>query len=83
MDGRRQDGEAWVRVDQTARTMEWGSDGPRRDRGRRSVTAEGDPTAVEITIETDSVHDTAVDTAIGTTSDPLRLLLEAGTVPGP
>ncbi|WP_460957902.1 SRPBCC family protein [Parasphingorhabdus pacifica] len=41
VEGQRREGEAWIRQDTQARTMQWGSEGANNYRGELAVTEDG------------------------------------------
>jgi uncharacterized membrane protein len=56
-DGTEVAGDAWFRVDASARTLEWGSEGPSAYRGRLEVRPSGDGSEVEVHLHTTRVED--------------------------
>ena len=56
-DGQEVQGDAWFRVDATARTLEWGSEGPSEYAGRLEVRPAGDGSEVEVHLRTTRVPD--------------------------
>lgn len=56
-DGTEVQGDAWFRVDETARRIEWGSEGPSEYAGHLEVTARGDSSEVEVHLHTTRVED--------------------------
>ncbi len=58
IDGREREGEAWFRVDQEARRVEWGSEGPNDYHGWLDVTdAGGGRSTVTVHVSTVRVED--------------------------
>ena len=51
-DGTEVQGDAWFRVDTSARTLEWGSEGPSEYAGRLAVRPSGDGSEVEVHLRT-------------------------------
>lgn len=49
------EGEAWFRVDDAAKSLSWGSEGPNDYHGELEVTGVGDTSTVSVTIHTE--HD--------------------------
>ncbi len=45
-------GEAWFRVDDVARTIRWGSEGPNEYRGELEVSGEGETSEVTVRLHT-------------------------------
>jgi len=56
-DGTEVEGDAWFRVDASARTLEWGSEGPSEYAGRLAVRPSGDGSEVEVQLRTTRVQD--------------------------
>ena len=56
-DGQEVQGDAWFRVDASARTLEWGSEGPSSYAGRLEVRPSGDGSEVEVHLHTTRVED--------------------------
>ena len=58
VDGREQEGEAWFRVDQEAKQVEWGSEGPNDYQGWLDVTDQGGGrSSVAVRVSTVRVED--------------------------
>ena len=55
-DGTTVEGDAWFRVDASARTLEWGSEGPSAYAGRLAVRPAGDGSEVEVQLRTTRVE---------------------------
>ncbi len=55
-DGTEVEGDAWFRVDASARRLEWGSVGPSVYAGRIDVRAAGDGSEVEVQLRTTRVE---------------------------
>jgi uncharacterized membrane protein len=56
-DGTEVQGDAWFRVDDAAKRLEWGSEGPSSYHGSLDVTADGDGSRVEVRLHTTRVQD--------------------------
>lgn len=54
-DGQEVEGDAWFRVDESARRIEWGSEGPSGYHGHLAVSGDGDGSRVEVHISTERV----------------------------
>ena len=55
-DGQEVQGDAWFRVDASARTLEWGSEGPSEYAGKLEVRPSGDGSEVEVQLRTTRVE---------------------------
>ena len=74
----RVEGEAWFQVDDEARTIQWGSEGPNEYRGELRVTGEGSSSQVAVRLETK--HDAAgeIERDLEQTVANVKRLVEAG-----
>jgi uncharacterized membrane protein len=70
-DGNRVEGDAWFRVDEAARRIEWGSEGPGDYRGHLDVTPSGGGSSVEV-----HLHTARVDDGNSEVEDELRKTLD-------
>ncbi len=75
-DGQTVEGDAWFRVDQGAKRIEWGSEGPNDYHGHLDVTEEGRSSRVEVHISTARVTSGEVDRGIEDTLAAIRRLVE-------
>jgi carbon monoxide dehydrogenase subunit G len=76
---KRVEGEAWFRVDDDARSIQWGSEGPNRYHGELQVTGEGRTSKVAVRLETK--HDAAdeIERDLAATVANVKRLVESGT----
>ena len=83
LDGTTREGEAWFRIDQERRHLEWGSEGPGDYHGSLDVTGDGGTSSVTVFLHTER-HDSAdIDQGISDTLAAVKRLVEAGPAPGP
>jgi len=75
-DGQTVEGDAWFRVDQEAKRVEWGSEGPNDYHGHLDVSEEGRSSRVEVHISTARVTSDEVDRGIEETLASIRRLVE-------
>ncbi len=77
VDGQKVEGEAWFRVDDGARRIEWGSEGPNDYSGWLSV-ANGDDggSTVEVHVSTERAANGDVDEGLEQTLDNIKRLVE-------
>lgn len=72
------EGEAWFRVDDGARSLSWGSEGPNDYKGELKVTGDGDTSTVSVAIHTE--HDEEgndIDEGLKGTLSNIKRLVEA------
>ena len=72
--------DAWFRVDQDGRLIEWGSEGESNYHGRLRVTEDGDGSEVTVDLHTEraSVQDDEVQAGIDDTLATVKRLVEGG-----
>jgi uncharacterized membrane protein len=77
VEGQRVEGEAWFRVDDTQRRIEWGSEGPNDYSGWLRV-ADGDNggSTVEVHVSTERAANGDVDQGLEQTLDNIKRLVE-------
>ncbi len=56
-DGQTVQGDAWFRVDESAKKIEWGAEGPSSYSGSLDVDGQGDSSSVTVTLHTTRVQD--------------------------
>jgi uncharacterized membrane protein len=78
-DGQEVQGDAWFRVDASARRLEWGSEGPSSYAGRLEVRPSGSGSEVEVHLHTTRVEDgdAEVQDGISETLDKIKERAEA------
>lgn len=78
--GTEVEADAWFRVDDEARTIEWGSEGASGYRGRLTVTAAGDGSQVQVDLHTErvSAEDDEVRSGIDETLRTIKRIAETG-----
>lgn len=81
VNGSREEGEAWFRVDNAQQHIEWGSEGDSGYRGLLDVT--GDDQASTVTVQLHTEHGAAdqIDGGISATLGQVRRLVEVGPAP--
>ena len=79
-DGREVEGDATFTVDDAAKTLEWGSEGPSSYGGRLEVTADGDGSTLTVHLHTTRVEagDAQVQQGIDETVANVKRLVEGG-----
>jgi hypothetical protein len=80
-DGQEVQGDAWFRVDATARTLEWGSEGPSAYAGRLEVRPAGDGSEVEVHLRTTRVEEGDVEVQDGISETLQRIKDRAESLP--
>jgi uncharacterized membrane protein len=83
LNGTTREAEAWFRVDQERRHVEWGSEGPDNYHGYLDVTGDGRTSSVTVFLHTERVDSGAIDQGIADTLAEVKRLVEAGAAPGP
>lgn len=81
--GVTREGEAWFRVDQERRHLEWGSEGPDNYHGYLDVTGDSVTASVTVFLHTERVDSGGIDRGIAGTLAEIKQLVEAGPAPGP
>jgi uncharacterized membrane protein len=77
VDGQKVEGEAWFRVDDGARRIEWGSEGPNDYSGWLSVAnGDGGGSTVEVHVSTERAANGDVDEGLEQTLDNIKRLVE-------
>lgn len=72
-------GEAWFRVQDGDKKMEWGSEGPNNYSGQLEVSGGGDASTVSVTIRTEHAEEgNDIDAALRETLANIKRLVEAG-----
>lgn len=79
-DGTQVQGDAWFRVDQAAKHIDWGSEGPSDYAGRLDVTADGDGSTVTVYLHTTRGEGREVQDGIDETLAKIKELVERGAV---
>jgi uncharacterized membrane protein len=74
--GETERGEAWFRVDRTARRIQWGSEGENDYSGTIDLRAEQDRTVVDIELHTEHDAGEEIDRSLDTTLDHIQQQLE-------
>ena len=80
------EGEAWFRVDEDARRIEWGSEGPNDYHGWLAVSGDDQRSEVEVHVSTSRTDDPEVNEGIRATLAHIREQMEGdvdGGEPGP
>lgn len=80
VDGQTVEGEAWFRVDQDARRLEWGSEGNSGYRGALDVTGDTIST-VTVSLHTEEVESERITQGLLETLSEIKRLVEAGPAP--
>lgn len=71
-------GEAWFRVDESARMLSWGSEGPNNYSGELDLTPDGDDACtVAVRIQTENVEEERVQRGLRDAVDRVAKALEA------
>ena len=81
--GTRREGEAWFRVDQERRHLEWGSEGPDNYHGYLDVTGDAGTSLVTVFLHTERHDSGEIDRGIAETLATVKRLVEVGPAPGP
>ena len=76
--GETEHGEAWFRVDRTARRIQWGSEGDNDYAGMLDLRADQDRTIVDIELRTEHAAAEEIDQSLDTTLDHIQQQIEAG-----
>ncbi len=74
-------GEAWLRVNQAERRLEWGSEGPNDYHGELDVTGDGHTSRVVIRLHTERAEGPAVDQGLAETVATLKQIVEQRSPP--
>lgn len=83
VDGETTEGQAWFRVDEDARHLAWGSQGPHDYYGELDVTGDDTTSVVTVSLHTERAGGDQVDEGILATLASVKSLVEAGPAPGP
>jgi uncharacterized membrane protein len=82
LNGQTVEGEAWFRVDDAARRIEWGSEGPNNYSGWLRVDdGEGGGSTVEVHVSTERVANGDVDDGLTQTLDNIKRVVEEQGAP--
>lgn len=81
-DGTEAQGNAWFTVDQSAKHIDWGSEGPSDYAGRLDVTADGDGSTVTVYLHTTRAEGAEVQDGIDETLAKIKELVEQRGVVG-
>lgn len=81
LDGRTVEGEAWFRVNQNARRIEWGSEGPNDYHGWLEVQGDSERSTVAVHLSTQRVANGEVDQGIEETLQKIKRLVEQAGAP--
>lgn len=78
-DGTEVQGDAWFKVDEAAKKLHWGSEGPSEYEGELEVTGEGGSSTVEVRLRTTRVEpaDAGVKDGITETLANIKRLVES------
>jgi uncharacterized membrane protein len=74
--GREVEGKAWFKVDEQARTISWGSEGPNDYHGRLAVTGQGGSSEVEVHVSTERVESDEIDHGLADTLASIKQKVE-------
>jgi uncharacterized membrane protein len=83
VNGTTREGEAWFRVDQERRHLEWGSEGPDDYHGYLDVTGDGGTSLVTVFLHTERHDSGDIGRGVTDTLAAIKRLVEAGPAPGP
>jgi len=72
------EGEAWFRVDEDARTIAWGSEGPNEYRGELEVSGNGGSSEVAVRRQTKRGASDEIEQELETTLANVKRLVEGG-----
>ncbi len=81
VNGAREEGQAWFRVDEQSKHLEWGSEGTNGYRGSLDVTGDEHTSTVRVTLHTEHGDSTQISKGIATTLDKIRHLIKEGPAP--
>jgi hypothetical protein len=76
VDGQTEHGEAWLRVDRTARRIQWGAHDDSGYSGTIDLSADQDRTIITIELHTEHTASDQIDQALDTTLDQIQHQLE-------
>jgi uncharacterized membrane protein len=71
------EGEAWFEIDQDARTLSWGSEGPNDYSGHLQVSGDGYTSVVEVGLRTERAAADEIQEGLEQTVAVLKLILES------
>jgi uncharacterized membrane protein len=83
LNGTTREGEAWFRIDQERRHLDWGSEGPDNYHGYLDVTGDGESSSVTVFLHTERHDSNDIDRGIAETLATVKRLVETGSAPGP
>ncbi|HEX8095786.1 SRPBCC family protein [Jatrophihabitans sp.] len=69
--------EAWFEVDQEAKTLSWGSEGPNDYTGQLQVTGTGSHSVVEVTLRTERTGGQEIQEGLEQTVAVIKLIMES------
>jgi uncharacterized membrane protein len=78
VEGREVGGEAWFRVDEPARKIAWGSEGPNDYHGELEVTGEGERSQVAVRLSTEHAEGSAIQQGLEETLANVKRVVEGG-----
>lgn len=81
VNGSREEGEAWFRVDQARKHVEWGSEGASAYRGLLDVTGDAHTSTVTVKLHTEHGEPTQINEGIAATLSQVKRLVEGGPAP--
>lgn len=81
VNGSREEGEAWFRVDKVARRLQWGSEGDSGYRGLLDVTGDTHNSTVTVKLHTEHGATDQINEGISATLAEVKRLVETGPAP--
>lgn len=81
VNGSREEGEAWFRVDNDKQHIEWGSEGDSGYRGLLDVTGDDQSSTVTVQLHTEHGAADQISDGISTTLRQVKELVETGPAP--
>lgn len=81
VNGSREEGEAWFRVEENTKRLEWGSEGTSGYRGSLDVTGDEHTSTVTVTLHTEHGQSAHINEGIAATLSKIRDLVEKGPAP--
>lgn len=72
------EGEAWFKVDEEGRRIQWGSEGPNNYSGELEVSANGEGSEVAVRLRTEMDDEKAIEGDLQRTLDNIKRLVEDG-----
>ncbi|MDQ2850820.1 MAG: SRPBCC family protein [Actinomycetota bacterium] len=81
VNGSREEGEAWFRVDEVAKRLQWGSEGTGGYRGLLDVTGDTHTSTVTVKLHTEHGAADQINEGISATLAEVKRLVETGPAP--